>query len=77
VHKFYEVQKYVSATNYVYAANIILVSKRFRDRLTPAEQKMMQDAANETRGYQRETSRAAAQRAVTELQAKGMRYNEI
>ena len=28
-NKFYEVQKYVSATNHVYAANIILVSKMF------------------------------------------------
>ena len=27
-NKFYEVQKYVSATNHVYAANIVLVSKR-------------------------------------------------
>ena len=76
-NKFYEVQKYVSATNHVYAANIILVSKRFWDRLTPAEQKMMTDAANEARGYQRQVSRAAAQRAVAELQAKGMQFNEL
>lgn len=76
-NKFYEVQKYVSATNHVYATNIILVSKRFWDRLSPAEQKMMQEAALEARNYQREASRAAAQRAVGELQAKGMQYNEI
>jgi TRAP-type transport system periplasmic protein len=76
-NKFYEVQKYVSATNHVYAANILLVSKRFWDKLTPAEQKMMNDAANETRAYQRQTSRAAAQKAVAELQAKGMQFNEI
>jgi TRAP-type C4-dicarboxylate transport system substrate-binding protein len=53
------------------------VSKRFWDRLTPAEQKMMTDAANEARGYQRQVSRAAAQRAVAELQAKGMQFNEL
>ena len=76
-NKFYEVQKYVSATNHVYAANIILVSKRFWDRLSPAEQKMMTDAANEARAYQRQVSRAAAQKAVGELQAKGMQYNEL
>jgi len=76
-NKFYEVQKYVSATNHVYAANIILVSKRFWDKLSPAEQKMMNDAANEARGYQRQVSRAAAQRAVAELQAKGMQFNEL
>ena len=76
-NKFFEVQKFVSATNHVYAANIILVSKRFWDKLTPAEQKMMNDAANEARSFQRQTSRAAAGKAVAELQAKGMAYNEL
>jgi len=76
-NKFYEVQKYVSATNHVYAANIVLVSKKFWDRLSPAEQKVMNDAANETRSYQRQVSRAAAQKAVGDLQAKGMTYNEL
>jgi len=46
-------------------------------KLSPAEQKIMNDAANETRGYQRQVSRAAAQKAVGELQAKGMQYNEV
>jgi len=76
-NKFFEVQKYVSATNHVYAANIVLVSKRFWDKLSPTEQKIMNDAANETRGYQRQVSRAAAQKAVADLQGKGMLYNEI
>jgi len=75
--KFFEVQKFVSATNHVYATNIILVSKRFWDKLSPAEQKIMQDAADETRTYQRQVSRAAAQKAVAELQAKGMQFNEV
>lgn len=76
-NKFYEVQKFVSATNHVYAANIVLVSKKFWDQLTPAEQKMMNEAADESRGYQRQVSRAAAQKAVGELQAKGLQYNEV
>src|SRR6187401_3671305 len=62
--KFYEVQKYVSGTNHVYATNIVLVSKKFWDRLSSSEQKMMQDSFNEARGYQRTVSRAAAQKAV-------------
>ena len=76
-NKFYEVQKYVSATNHVYAANIVLVSKKFWDQLSPTEKKIMNDAANETRSYQRQVSRAAAQRAVGDLQAKGMQFNEV
>src|SRR3954467_7669995 len=76
-NKFFEVQKYVSATNHVYAANIVLVSKRFWDKLSPAEQKMMNDAANESRAFQRQASRAAAQSAVADLQKHGMQFNEV
>ena len=76
-NKFFEVNKFVSATNHVSAANIVLVSKRFWDKLSAAEQKIMTDAANESRAYQRQTSRAAAMSAVSELQAKGMQYNEL
>ncbi len=76
-NKFFEVQKYLSATNHVYAANIVLVSKRFWDRLSPTEKKIMNDAANETRAYQRQVSRAAAEKAVGELQAKGVLFNEV
>ena len=76
-NKFFEVQKYASATNHVYAANIILVSKRFWDKLSAAEQKILNEAATEARAYQRQVSRAAAQRAVGDLKAKGMQYNEI
>jgi tripartite ATP-independent transporter DctP family solute receptor len=76
-NKFFEVQKFVSATNHVYAANIVLVSKRFWDRLSPTEQRLMQEAANEARSYQRQASRAAAQKAVEELKAKGMQFNEV
>ena len=37
----------------------------------------MKDAANEARAYQRQVSRAAAQKAVGELKAKGMQFNEV
>jgi tripartite ATP-independent transporter DctP family solute receptor len=76
-NKFYEVQKFVSATNHVYGTNIILVSKRFWDRLSATEQKILRDAAVEARDYQRQVSRAAADKAVGELKAKGMQYNDI
>jgi tripartite ATP-independent transporter DctP family solute receptor len=76
-NKFYEVNKFVSATNHVYAANIVLVSKRFWDKLSATEKKIMHEAADEARGYQRQVSRAAAQKAVGDLKAAGMQYNEI
>ena len=55
----------------------LLVSKRFRDKLSAAKQKILHDGANETRPSQRQVSRAAAQKAVEELKAKGMQYNDL
>src|SRR5204863_1582349 len=75
--KFYEVNKYVSGTNHVYATNPIQVSKRFWDKLSPAEHKLLQDAAIEAQNYQRTVSRDAAGKAVAELKAKGMSFNDI
>ena len=76
-NKFYEVQKYLSATNHTYSTNIILVSKKFWDRLSPTEQKILQDAAIEARDYQRKISREQADKAVAELRGKGMQVNEL
>ena len=76
-NKFFEVQKFLSQTNHVYAPLVILVSKRFWDKLSPAEQKILQDSANEARDYQRTVSRDAAGKALAELKAKGMQINEI
>ena len=76
-NKFYEVQKYVSATNHAFTQNILLVSKKFWDRLSPDEQKMMRETAAETRNYQREQTRMQADKALAELKTKGMTFNEI
>lgn len=75
--KLYEVNKFVSETNHVYATNPVQISKRFWDKLSPAEQKLLQDAATEAQNYQRVVSREASSKAVAELKAKGMVHNEI
>ncbi len=76
-NKFYEVQKFVSATNHTYTQNILIVSKKFWDRLSAEEQKMIRDSYAETRDYQREQTKIAAEKALNELKAKGMAFNEI
>ena len=76
-NKMFEVQKYLSATNHTYSTNIVLVSKKFWDRLSPVEQKILQEAAIEARDYQRRVSREQATKAVDELKAKGMQFNEV
>ncbi len=76
-NKFYEVQKYVSATGHTFTENIILVSKIFWDKLSPAEQRMMHEAYAESRDYQKEQTRLQTEKALSELQAKGMQYNPV
>ena len=76
-NKFYEVQKYLSATNHVYSTNVILVSKKFWDKLSPTEQKIMKEAFVEARDYQRKVSTEAAKSSVAALKAAGMEFNEI
>src|SRR5882757_1450208 len=76
-NKFFEVQKFVSATNHTFTQNVIIVSKKFWDGLSPEEQKMLRDSFVETREYQRDQTKLAAEKALGELKAKGMQFNEI
>jgi len=75
--KFYEVQKYLSVTNHVYSPWIVLVSKKWWDQLSKAEQKVLLDAAKVSREYERKDTRAEAGRALSDLKAKGMQINEL
>ncbi|MCW5654570.1 TRAP transporter substrate-binding protein [Hydrogenophaga sp.] len=75
--KFYEVQKYLSVTNHVYTANPVVISKRTWDKLSPAEQKIIQEAAVEAGNFQKTLSREAAGKARKELEAKGMQINDV
>ena len=76
-NKFFEVQKFVSATNHVYAANIMLVSKRFWDKLSPAEQKILQDAANESRALPAPGQPRGRAEGGGRAASKGMQFNEV
>jgi tripartite ATP-independent transporter DctP family solute receptor len=75
--KFYEVQKYLTVTNHVYSPWIVMASKKFWDQLSPAEKKVLQDAAVKSRDYERKDSREEAAKALADLKAKGMQINEL
>ena len=74
--RFYEVQKYLSVTNHIYTASPVLVSKRFWDRLSATERKIIQDAAAEAGVYQRRLSRESAVSARKELADK-IQINDV
>jgi TRAP-type transport system periplasmic protein len=75
--KFYEVQKYLSVTNHVYSPWIVLVSKKWWDQLSKAEQKVLLDAAKVSREFERKDTRDEAGRALADLKAKGMQINQL
>lgn len=75
--KFYEVQKYLTVTNHVYSPWIVLVSKKWWDQLSKAEQKVLMDAAKTSRDYERKDTREEASKAMADLKAKGMQVNEL
>jgi TRAP-type transport system periplasmic protein len=75
--RFYEVQKYLSATKHIYGPGVVLVSKKFWEQIGAPEQKALQDSCDEARGYQRNVSREASARLSAELAKQGMLLNEV
>lgn len=74
---FNEVQKYLSATKHAYAPYVVMVGKKYWDKLTPGEQKILQDSCFEAQAYQRKLNRDLNAKIVEELKAKGMVVNEV
>ena len=54
-----------------------MIGKKFWDKLNADEQKLIQDAAIESRDYERKVSREQAERAVAELKAEGLQIAEL
>ncbi|MDE2613071.1 MAG: TRAP transporter substrate-binding protein [Burkholderiales bacterium] len=75
--KLGEVQKYLSLTRHAYGAFVPLVSKKFWDKLSEGDRKILVDAAVEARGYQRQVARDQARSAQAALAAGGMQVNEV
>ncbi|MCZ2407317.1 MAG: TRAP transporter substrate-binding protein [Burkholderiales bacterium] len=75
--KLNEVQKYLSLTRHSYGAFIPLVSKKFWDKLSEADRKILQEAALEARSFQRGVAREQAQSAQAAMAAKGLQVNDV
>jgi TRAP-type transport system periplasmic protein len=74
---FYEVQEYASNTRHAYSPLLVLAGKKFWDQLSNDERGILLDAANETKPYERETSRAMDAKAVETLKSNGMTITDI
>jgi TRAP-type transport system periplasmic protein len=75
--KFYEVQKHAVLSGHIYSVWAFLVGKKFWDRLTPEEQKILADAAKEATDFERKTIRAFDAKALEELKSKGLQVTTL
>ena len=75
--KFFDVQKYLSTTGHAYDAQVLIASKKFWDKLSEADRKLLQEAAREATLFQRQTSRELNNKAREELIKAGMQINDI
>ena len=75
--KYNEVSKYLAMTNHMYTPQIIIVSKKTWDKLSPAAQKILRDSAVEASVFQRKVARDEAAKVLAELKKVGMTVNEL
>jgi tripartite ATP-independent transporter DctP family solute receptor len=75
--KFDDVSKDLALTNHIYTPQAVVVSKKFWDKLSPVEQKLLRDAATETAVFQRKFARDEATKVLAELRKVGMVVHEL
>jgi len=75
--KFYEVQKYLSLTRHTYNPQAFVVSKKIWDQMSADEHKLISEAAQEAKVYQRKVSRDQESVALESLKKGGMQVNEV
>ena len=75
--KFYEVQKYLTLTRHTYNPQAFVVSKKFWDQLSADEHKIIMQAADEAKLFQRKASREQESISLEALKKSGMQVNEV
>jgi TRAP-type transport system periplasmic protein len=74
--KMDEVNKYLSLSRHMYSAMFFIASKKSWDKLNLAEQKVLLDAAEEAKGFQRQAARRINAQSL-EVLRKTMVVNDI
>ena len=76
-NKFWEVQKFMTLTNHQYNPQSVIFSKKVWDTLTPADKKILDDAAHEAALVQRKEGRAAVASNLELLKKNGMTVTQF
>ena len=74
--KFYEVQKYLTLDAHTYAPGSVLMNKSFFDKLSAEDQKLVQEAVNEMKEYQRDLISSQDEDNLNFLKENGMIVTE-
>jgi TRAP-type transport system periplasmic protein len=75
--KLYEVQKHLALTSHMFQMTPFLMSKRTWDRLSAADKKAVQDAAQEATAMQRKLSQEADDKLLADLKSKGVQVTTV
>ena len=76
-NKFWEVQKHIVLSNHQYNPQSVIMSKKVWDSLTPADRKLIDDAADESTKFQRKEARAAVASNLELLKKNGMLVTQL
>ena len=75
--KLYEVQKHLALTGHQYNPQSVIISKKFWEKLSAAEKKIIGDAATESAKYQREQARKLESSILENLKKNGMQVTQL
>ena len=75
--RLYEVQKYASLSGHMVLVQSLLFSKKAWDSYSADERSLLQAAADEARGVERQLARERNAKALAELKARGMSINQL
>lgn len=75
--KLYEVQNYLSITNHINDAFVLAVSQRKWESLDDGQKQLLQSVADETAEFKTAMDNDESDKAIAQLQSKGMKVNEL
>lgn len=74
---YQDIQSYLTETRHVYLPAVVMVGKKFWDRLSADEREILDSSCKEAQAYHREVSRKMEADVVKELIKGGMKFNTI
>lgn len=75
--KYYEVQKYYTLTNHIYAPAALLISEGFYQGLNDEHRAIIEEAAVNARDFQRKVSSDLRKSRLDEMKAAGLQVTEL